>query len=98
MLNKICCGERITSTMKLRLPLSLRLALTAVFWAAAPSTTYAAIMHSQVSLLTYTDFGQNRGRYSAGNVNALLQHIREVEGGVRINYQDGRDPTPCNTA
>lgn len=49
-------------------------------------------MHSQVSLLTYTDFGQNRGRYSAGNVNALLQHIREVEGGVRINYQDGRDP------
>lgn len=49
-------------------------------------------MHSQVSLLTYTDFGQNRGRYSVGNVNALLQHIREVEGGVRINYQDGRAP------
>ncbi|MBQ9759155.1 MAG: hypothetical protein IJW12_05215, partial [Opitutales bacterium] len=45
----------------------------------------AAVMHSDVSIQTYTDFGQNKGRYST-TTNALLEYIRATEGGVYIYY------------
>lgn len=77
--------------MKLHLPVLLRRLLIA---AAACSVTVAdaAIMHQDVSLITYTDFGQNCGRYSVGNVNALLNYIREQDGGVKIYYKDDSHP------
>lgn len=49
------------------------------------------MMHSGVSHVIYTDFGQNCGRYVVGNTNALLQHIREQDGGIKITYTDGHD-------
>lgn len=51
-------------------------------------------MHSDVTLITYTDFGQNKGRYVTGtSVNALLQHIRtEKEKGILIHYTDSTAP------
>ena len=56
----------------------------------------AGVMHEDVHLQTYTDFGQNKGRYVVdGRVNALLQYIREeVDKGIVINYTDG---TPSYT-
>ena len=53
-------------------------------------TAVAGFMHSDVTIPTYTDFGQNKGRYVVGNaVNSLLQHIRDTEGGIGIEYTDG---------
>lgn len=50
--------------------------------------------HEDVSILTYTDFGQNKGRYAVGtSMNALLTHIRtNVDKGVVIHYTDGTAP------
>ena len=51
----------------------------------------AGIMHSDATLITYTDFGQNTGRYkTTESANALLQHIRQQEGGVTITYTGGQ--------
>lgn len=77
--------------MKLHLPLALRSSLWALF---AVCTTLApaqaGIMHSDATLITYTDFGQNVGRYKTmESANALLQHIRQQEGGVTITYTGG---------
>lgn len=48
-------------------------------------------MHADVSLITYTDWGQNCGRYTVGNhVNALLSSIRTAEGGIVIHYTGGQ--------
>ena len=50
--------------MKLHLPLSLRSSLFALFVASVTCPfAQAAIMHSDITLITYTDFGQNAGRY-----------------------------------
>lgn len=52
---------------------------------------YGGIMHSDVTLQTYTDFGQNMGRYAVGGkVNALLEEIRNREGGITVSYTDGQ--------
>ena len=80
--------------MKLHLNLSLRRALLAAMAAVATfaSTATAGVMHSDATYQTYTDFGQNCGRYVVGSkVNALLSHIREEEGGITIDYTDGND-------
>lgn len=55
---------------------------------------YAGIMHTDATYQTYTDFGQNCGRYVTGTkVNALLDHIRtNVDGGIKITYTDGTAP------
>lgn len=45
-------------------------------------------MHQDASFQTYTDFGQNMGRYSTGATNALLQHIHA--DGVIISYTGGQ--------
>lgn len=76
--------------MKLHLPVLLRrslLALTA-FSAVLP-TVMGGTLSSEIDLSVYADFGQNRGRYSTSNVNALLQHLNA--GGVRIYYNNGKD-------
>lgn len=48
----------------------------------------AAIRHTDVSLQTYVDFATNSGRYAVGATNALLDHIRQRDGGVRIEYTE----------
>ena len=80
--------------MKLHLPYPLRKALLATFplLLAALGTTHssASMMRDEASITTYTDFGQNMGRYVVGDkVNALLQHIRTEAGGAEIEYRDG---------
>ena len=65
------------------------LASFAVF---ATSTAEASIMHPDAYLQTYTDFGQNKGRYTMTS-NALLNHLRELAGGIQITYKDGTSYT-----
>lgn len=78
--------------MKLHLPSALRsllLAASAAVCATLGSTgAYGAIMHASPSLQTYVDFGQNRGRYSVNEVNALLTHLNS--DGVKITYTQGQ--------
>lgn len=47
---------------------------------------FGAVMHNDISLQTYTDFGQNCGRYQAGRVNAMLGAVRKAENGVVLYY------------
>ncbi len=78
--------------MRLHLPNLLRKALLALLASAAyPTTVDAACLHSAVSPTTYTDFGQNMGRYSVYQVNALLTSIIERDG-VQIPYTTGAQP------
>lgn len=78
--------------MKPHLPVSLRKALCAAVAVAlstlGSSTAFAAGLHSQISIQTYTDFGQNMGMYRVVGVNPLLQAIRDQEG-ILINYKEG---------
>ncbi len=80
--------------MKLHLPIALRKSLVAVMGSVAIAlsinTATAGTSHADVSQITYTDFGQNMGRYQAGNTNALLEYIRERDGGVTIEYLGGQ--------
>lgn len=79
--------------MKLHLPLSLRKCLLAIMPAVLSvtcGTANAGVMHTDVTLNIYTDFGQNKGRYVVGDrVNALVSYIRETEQGIGIPYTDG---------
>lgn len=50
----------------------------------------AAIRHADVSLNTYVDFATNSGRYVTGVTNAMLNHIRQRDGGVKIEYTGGQ--------
>ncbi len=76
--------------MKPRLNHILRRALLASFALAATlfsgNTAEGSTLYSSVGMQTYTDFGQNYGRYQAGRVNAMLSGIRERDGGVKIYY------------
>ena len=75
--------------MKLHLPSSLRKALLAVMAAAAAvsAPAWGSIMHSGATLLTYTDFGSNMGRYTIYQQNELLQYLNSDEqGGIKISY------------
>ncbi|MBR5888265.1 MAG: autotransporter-associated beta strand repeat-containing protein [Akkermansia sp.] len=80
--------------MKLHLPISLRKSLMSLFAVALTTTVpmlEAAIMNSDVSLITYADYGQNLGRYKTdATANALLSHIREQDGGVVLTYIGGQ--------
>lgn len=69
--------------MKLRLPSLLRCALLSVLMVGAAD---AAVRHSDASLYTYVDFANNAGRYVTGVTNAMLDHIRQRDGGVCISY------------
>ncbi len=85
-----CCkksyNERI---MKLHLPASLRrFVIAAVLASCGITCADAATLHPDVSIQTYTDFAQNKGRYAVGNTNALLQHL--TAGGVTLTYTGGQ--------
>lgn len=91
------CYQTYRNSMKLHLPPTLRrslLALMTIIAGVACSTAEAGVMHADASYQTYTDFGQNRGRYVVGtSVNSLLQYIRtEVDNGILIQYTDGTAP------
>lgn len=73
--------------MKLRLPVNLRCVLLS---ACLMSAAEAAVRHTDVSLNTYVDFANNNGRYVAGVTNAMLDYIRQRDGGVRISYTGGQ--------
>lgn len=81
--------------MKLRVGLTLRRCLLMAMVASAVTVgthgAYGGVLHSDVSMQTYTDFGQNNGRYAVGGkVNALLEEIRNREGGITVSYTDGQ--------
>ena len=80
--------------MKLHLPISLRKSLLALFTVAVATTLpalEAAVMNSDVSLITYADYGQNLGRYKTDETaNALLSHLRQQDGGVVLTYIGGQ--------
>ncbi len=88
--------------MRPRLNLSLRRALMAAMATACTllsTTAWGGVMHDDVSFQTYTDFGQNRGRYVVGSqVNELLSYIRsdKVDNGIVIHYQAGGSYTISN--
>lgn len=50
----------------------------------------AAVRHTDVSLNTYVDFATNSGRYATGVTNAMLDYIRQRDGGVKIEYTGGQ--------
>lgn len=72
--------------MKLHLPVILRRALYALF-SAVVLPVMGSTLSTDVDLVTYADFGQNRGRFSTSNVNALLQELNK--NGVTISYNNG---------
>ncbi len=78
--------------MKLHLPSALRkaLLLSLGMLTAAATSAQAEIMHNSATLLTYTDFASNMGRYSIYQQNELLKHLKEE--GVYISFTQGEDP------
>ncbi len=77
--------------MKLHLPSVLRKALLLVLAAVSATlgiqSATASLIFDGVGIQTYADFGQNCGRFVAGEVNAMLDAIRKNEGGIVITYQ-----------
>ncbi len=73
--------------MKLHLPLHL---LRAVVFVLGLCSVQAAVRHTDVSTFTYVDFATNSGRYATGTTNALLKHLHELSGGVKIQYAGGQ--------
>lgn len=79
--------------MKLHLPITLRRALLMSFVGSVSvaSSSFGSVMHVDASFATYTDFGQNMGRYKTQDtLNPLLKYIRERDGGVRLTYLGGQ--------
>lgn len=77
--------------MKLHLPSFLRcgvLAACAVLCVVSAGTASGMTRHPDVPLLTYCDFGQNLGRFSVTQLNALQQHLSA--DGVRLSYTGGQ--------
>ena len=70
-------------------PAILSPALLALCLMGSPAAR-AAYLHQDATYITYTDFGQNCGRYVAGATNALLDYIRQQEGGIVITYTGGQ--------
>ena len=73
------CEDKV---MKLRVPRVLLMAMLSTQWAVG------AVMHSDVSRQTYVDFATNSGRYTVGTTNAMLDYIRQRDGGVSLSYTD----------
>ncbi len=79
--------------MKLHLPLSLYKSLLLLMSACAVTAVQAGLMHQDVDIQVYADFGQNKGRYvTSAHANELVQFIRTQEGGIAIPYADGSAP------
>lgn len=77
---------KLTAFLRKILPLMMAVATVTV----GTSNSYAANMSSDVSIITYTDFGQNMGWYKTSDAsNALLTYLRNQAGGVTILRADG---------
>lgn len=75
--------------MKLHLPLFLRKCLLLVCAATAATTAWGGGMHSDVAKRTYSDFGQNKGRFRVTGISSMLQAIRDKDGGIAIQKTNG---------
>lgn len=80
--------------MKLHLPLQFRRLLLSCISVVACVPATAGTLSSEVDLQLYADFGQNRGRYSVTNVNALLEELNK--NGVTISYTSGKESYTLN--
>ncbi len=69
---------------------SVAFSLATLFAAATCVPAFGAVMHTDVPIQVYTDFGQNTGRYTT-SANALLDYIRERDGGIFISYSGGQE-------
>lgn len=77
--------------MRLNLPLNLYRVVLAACASLCATTVQAGVMHADIALKTYTDFGQNDGRYvTAPHVSSVLAAIRKRDGGVLIPYTGGQ--------
>ena len=82
----LCFVMKLTAFLRKILPLMMAVATVTV----GTSNSYAANMSSDVSIITYTDFGQNMGWYKTSDAsNALLTYLRNQAGGVTILRADG---------
>ncbi len=75
--------------MKLHLPLSLRKCLLLVCAATAATTAWGGGMHTDVDKRTYSDFGQNKGRFRVTGISSMLQAIRDKDGGIAMPKANG---------
>lgn len=75
--------------MKLHLPLFLRKCLLLVCAATAATTAWGGGMHSDVDKRTYSDFGQNKGRFRVTGISSMLQAIRDKDGGIAMPKANG---------
>ncbi len=75
--------------MKLHLPLFLRKCLLLVCAATAATTAWGGGMHSDVAKRTYSDFGQNKGRFRVTGISSMLQAIRDKDGGIAMPKANG---------
>lgn len=77
---------KLTAFLRKILPLMMAVTVATV----GSFNSYAANMNSDVSIITYTDFGQNMGWYKTNDAsNALLTYLRNQAGGVTILRADG---------
>lgn len=74
--------------MKLHLPLSLRKCLLFVV-AATTVPAWGTGLHADVAKQTYSDFGQNKGRFRVSGISSMLQAIRDKDGGIAMPTADG---------
>lgn len=75
--------------MKLHLPPPLLhsiLSILTTFGISYTLPAHGGVMFDCVPISVYTDYGQNCGRYVAGQVNDMLATIRVHDGGVVIPY------------
>lgn len=77
---------KLTAFLRKILPLMMAVATVTV----GTFNSYAANMSSDVSIITYADFGQNMGWYKTSDAsNALLTYLRNQADGVTILRADG---------
>lgn len=75
--------------MKLHLPLSLRQSLFLLF-AAVTVPAWGTGLHGYVAKQTYSDFGQNKGRFRVTGISTMLQAIRDKDGGIAMPTAEGK--------
>ncbi|MBQ2814309.1 MAG: hypothetical protein IJE66_04805 [Akkermansia sp.] len=75
--------------MKLHLPLLLRKCLLLICAATAATTAWGGGMHEDVDKRTYSDFGQNKGRFRVTGISSMLQAIRDKDGGIAMPKANG---------
>ena len=74
--------------MKLHLPCALRKILLFAC-AATVFPAWGGGMHEDMSKRTYSDYGQNKGRFRVSGISSMLQAIRDRDGGIAIQKPNG---------